>query len=58
MLVFEVTDGVTTPEEITPYEGKAHVSGDKVFSFIQFLSTRFPYIGVLLEWIHLGLYWV
>ena len=27
-LVFGVTDGVTTPEEVTPWEGGAHVSGD------------------------------
>ena len=33
MLVFGVTDGVSTPEEITPWEGGAHVSGDEIFSF-------------------------
>ena len=32
-LVFEVTDGVTTPEEVTPCEGGDHVSGDAVFFF-------------------------
>jgi hypothetical protein len=32
-LVFEVTDGVKTPEEVTPWEGGAHVSGEKVFFF-------------------------
>ena len=41
MLVFEVTDGVKTPEEVTPWEGGAHVSGDEIFSFLQFSSTRF-----------------
>ena len=35
-LVFGVTDGVTTLEEVTPWEGGAHVSGDKFFSFNQF----------------------
>ena len=35
-LVFEVTDGVMTPEEVTTREGGAHVSGDEIFSFIQF----------------------
>ena len=30
-LVFEVTDGVKTPEEVTLWEGGAHVSGDEVF---------------------------
>ena len=48
-LVFEVTDGVKTPEEVTPWEGPAHVSGDEIFSFLQFSSTRFlswPLLGV------------
>jgi len=35
-LVFGVTDGVTTLEEVTPWEGGAHVSGDEFFSFNQF----------------------
>ena len=30
-LIFEVTDGVKTPEEVTLWEGGAHVSGDEVF---------------------------
>jgi hypothetical protein len=30
-LVFEVTDGVKTPKEVTPWEGGAHVSGNEVF---------------------------
>ena len=34
-LVFGITDGVSTPEEVTPWEGGAHVSGDEIFSFIQ-----------------------
>ena len=38
MLVFKVTDGVKTPEEVTPWEGGAHVSDDEVFSFIQYLE--------------------
>ena len=33
-LVFGETDGVKTPEEVTPWEGGAHVSGDEIFSFI------------------------
>ena len=33
-LVFEVTDGVKTLEEVTPWEGGAHVSGDEIF-FLQ-----------------------
>ena len=37
-LVFEIADGVMTLEEITPWEGGAHDSGDEVFSFIQFLK--------------------
>ena len=48
-LVFEVTDGVKTPEEITPWEGGAHVSFDEILSFLQFSSTRFlswPLLGV------------
>ena len=48
-LVFEVIDGVKTPEEITPWEGGAHVSFDEILSFLQFSSTRFlswPLLGV------------
>ena len=48
-LVFEVTDGVKTPEEVTPWEGGAQVSGDEIFSFLQFSSTQFlswPLLGV------------
>ena len=48
-LVFEVTDGVKAPEEIIPWEGGAQFSGDEIFSFLQFSSTRFlswPLLGV------------
>ena len=48
-LVFEVTDGVKTPEKITPWKGGAHVSFDEILSFLQFSSTRFlswPLLGV------------
>jgi hypothetical protein len=30
-LVFKVTDGVKTPEEVTTWEGGAHVSGNLLF---------------------------
>ena len=40
-LVFEVTDGVKTPEKITPYEGGAHVSYDEILSFLQFNNAQF-----------------
>ena len=48
-LVFEVTDGVKTPEVVTPWDGGAHVSGDEIFSFLQFSSILFlswPLLGV------------
>ena len=48
-LVFEVTDGVKTPEKITPWEGGAHVSFNEILSFLKFSSTRFlswPLLGV------------
>ena len=35
-LVFGITNGVTTPKEVTPWEGGPHVSGDEIFSLIQF----------------------
>ena len=32
-MVFGITDGVSTPEEVTPWEGEAHGSGDENLLF-------------------------
>jgi len=47
-LVFGVIDGVTTPEEVTPWEGELMSPATNYFLLINFEALEF----------FLGLYWV
>ena len=51
-LIFEVTDGVKTPEEVTLWEGGAHVSGDEVFfsnAILRHSISILAFIGPLID---------